>query len=48
MTGDVHMNNKADRLPFFLVWDLGPDLSFRMVMEMKYGVLPNGSVFIVS
>ena len=48
LTGDVHMNNNADRLPYFLVWDMGPDHNFRIVTQVKYDVLPNGSVFVVS
>ena len=48
LTGDVHMNENGDRLPYFLVWDMGPDLTFRIVTQVKYDVLPNGSVFIVS
>ncbi|XP_076449977.1 receptor-type guanylate cyclase gcy-13-like [Babylonia areolata] len=46
LTGDVHMNNNADRLPSFLLWDMGPDMSFRIVIRVKYDVLPNGTVFI--
>ncbi|KAK7475979.1 hypothetical protein BaRGS_00032798, partial [Batillaria attramentaria] len=44
--GDVHLNNNGDRLPAFLMWDMGLDWRFQIVTAIKYDVHPNGTTFI--
>nr|KAG5691386.1 hypothetical protein BaRGS_003758 [Batillaria attramentaria]KAG5693849.1 hypothetical protein BaRGS_009905 [Batillaria attramentaria] len=46
ITGDVHLNNNGDRLPAFLMWDMGLDWRFQIVTAIKYDVHPNGTTFI--
>ncbi|XP_025086126.1 atrial natriuretic peptide receptor 1-like isoform X2 [Pomacea canaliculata] len=41
MTGYVHLDNEADRLPSYLVWDMDLDGSFRVIMQIAHNFYNN-------
>ncbi|XP_067655650.1 atrial natriuretic peptide receptor 1-like [Haliotis asinina] len=42
LTGDVYIDKDGDRLPSFVVWDMGPNDRFRTAITIVYWMSPNG------
>lgn len=47
MTGYVHLDSEADRLPSYLVWDMDLDGSFRVIMQIAHNFYNNSITNIV-
>ena len=48
LTGHVNLSPDADRLPSFLLWDMRPDNTFRVVLNITYFKTDSGRVVLVS